>query len=94
VPFTVADPATIGGAVPDGFVTTAVHADDAALAAKLAALESHRTQIAVHGRFFALSNLLAREATATEYFRLAMGALGDERDEHGHERDLFAGIGA
>lgn len=94
VPFTYADPATIGGGVPDDVVTTAVHTDDAALAAKVAALDAHRTQVAVHGRFFALTNLLAREATATEYFRLAAGALGDDRDEHGRERDLFAGVTA
>jgi N-acetyl-1-D-myo-inositol-2-amino-2-deoxy-alpha-D-glucopyranoside deacetylase len=94
VPFTLADPATVGGAVPDAEVTTAVHVDEAAHAAKLAALAAHRTQIAVHGRFFALSNMFAREAGATEHFRLAAGALGEDRDGHGRERDLFAGITA
>ena len=60
--------------------------------AKLDALAAHRTQIAIDGPFFALSNLLGREVLAIEHFRLMRGELGPDRDERGWETDLFSGI--
>jgi N-acetyl-1-D-myo-inositol-2-amino-2-deoxy-alpha-D-glucopyranoside deacetylase len=77
--------------VPDELVTTAVDATGFG-ERKLAALAAHRTQITVDGPFFALSNELGREALAVEYFRLAYGELGSERDADGRETDLFAGL--
>ena len=50
-------------------VTTAIDATGFG-AAKMAALAAHRTQIAVDGPFFALSNMLGSEVLAIEYFRL------------------------
>jgi N-acetyl-1-D-myo-inositol-2-amino-2-deoxy-alpha-D-glucopyranoside deacetylase len=77
--------------VEDDVVTTVIdgraHAE-----AKHAALRAHATQVSVDGPFFALSNMLGREALATEHYRLAHGELGPERDEHGRETDLFAGV--
>jgi N-acetyl-1-D-myo-inositol-2-amino-2-deoxy-alpha-D-glucopyranoside deacetylase len=58
----------------------------------MAALAAHRTQIAVDGVFFALSNMLGREVLAVEHFRLVRGELAGERSAEGWEQDLFAGI--
>ena len=77
--------------VEDDVITTAVDAPEQ-VGAKLAALRAHATQISVDGPFFALSNLLGREVLATEYFRLARGELGPDRDAAGHETDLFSGV--
>jgi N-acetyl-1-D-myo-inositol-2-amino-2-deoxy-alpha-D-glucopyranoside deacetylase len=55
-------------------------------------MEAHRTQIAVDGPFFALSNMLGREILAVEHYRLVRGVLGPDRDERGRETDLFSGI--
>ncbi len=77
--------------VADELVTTAVDATGFG-EQKLAALRAHRTQIAVDGPFFALSNMLGREALSIEYFRLASGEPGPERDADGRETDLFAGL--
>jgi len=79
--------------VDDDVITTVIDAPRQA-AAKLAALRAHATQISVDGPFFALSNLLGREVLATEYFRLARGELGPDRDAAGHEIDLFSGVAA
>ena len=77
--------------VGDEVITTVIDGREHA-AAKEAALRAHATQISVDGPFFALSNLLGREVLATEYFRLAKGELGPDRDADGHESDLFSGI--
>jgi N-acetyl-1-D-myo-inositol-2-amino-2-deoxy-alpha-D-glucopyranoside deacetylase len=58
----------------------------------MTALAAHRTQIALDGPFFALSNMLGREILAVEHFRLVQGELGAERDADGRELDLFAGL--
>ena len=50
------------------------------------------SKIAVDGVFFALSNMLGREALSVEHFRIVRGELGDDRGADGRERDLFAGI--
>ena len=55
-------------------------------------LRAHRTQIAVDGPFFALSNNKGNEIWGTEHFRIAKGALGPAGD-NGLESDLFAGLG-
>jgi N-acetyl-1-D-myo-inositol-2-amino-2-deoxy-alpha-D-glucopyranoside deacetylase len=90
LPFTAADDAQRRGVVDDDRVTTVVDADSYR-GAKRVALLAHRTQLAVHGDFFALTNLVARPISGTEHFRLAAGlpgALGDDDLEH----DLFAGV--
>jgi N-acetyl-1-D-myo-inositol-2-amino-2-deoxy-alpha-D-glucopyranoside deacetylase len=89
--FGVADVDDLPFGVADELVTTAVDATGFG-EQKLAALRAHRTQIAVDGPFFALSNMLGREALSVEYFRIAQGDLGPERDADGREIDLFAGL--
>lgn len=78
-------------AVDDALVTTAVDIGGF-VDAKIAALHAHRTQIAVHERFYALTNMVGREVVPTEYFRLAEGSLGRDRDGAGRETDLFSGV--
>jgi N-acetyl-1-D-myo-inositol-2-amino-2-deoxy-alpha-D-glucopyranoside deacetylase len=80
----------LGFGVPDEQVTTVVDAGDH-LDAKLAALRAHRTQIAVHGRFFALSNNVGQQAFGAEYYTLLSGERGPAAAD-GRETDLFAGI--
>jgi N-acetyl-1-D-myo-inositol-2-amino-2-deoxy-alpha-D-glucopyranoside deacetylase len=77
--------------VPDDEITTVVDATGFG-EQKMAALTAHRTQIAVDGPFFALSNMLGREILAVEHFRLAAGELGPDRDADGRETDLFSGV--
>jgi N-acetyl-1-D-myo-inositol-2-amino-2-deoxy-alpha-D-glucopyranoside deacetylase len=82
--------------VPDEKVTTRIDAS-AYLAAKLAAMEAHATQIAVHGRFYALSNNVAQRASGVEYYTLLAGPLTAAPPESaagrcGWEDDLFAGV--
>jgi N-acetyl-1-D-myo-inositol-2-amino-2-deoxy-alpha-D-glucopyranoside deacetylase len=91
LPFGVASVEDLPFGVDDELVTTAVDATGFG-EQKLAALRAHRTQIAVDGPFFALSNMLGREVLAVEHFRLVQGKLGDERNADGHETDLFAGL--
>jgi N-acetyl-1-D-myo-inositol-2-amino-2-deoxy-alpha-D-glucopyranoside deacetylase len=91
LPFGVASVDELPFGVDDELVTTAVDASGFG-EQKLAALRAHRTQIAVDGEFFALSNKLGREALAMEYFRLAHGTLGPDQDADGRERDLFSGL--
>ena len=76
--------------VPDSDLDAAVVADDYA-AVKQEAMKAHRTQIAVDGPFFALSNNQGNEIWGTEFFRLAKGATGPVGDD-GLESDLFAGL--
>jgi N-acetyl-1-D-myo-inositol-2-amino-2-deoxy-alpha-D-glucopyranoside deacetylase len=59
--------------------------------AKLRAIAAHRTQVAVHGRFFALSNNVAHAVFDAEHFTLARGTLGPLGPD-GTETDLFAGV--
>jgi N-acetyl-1-D-myo-inositol-2-amino-2-deoxy-alpha-D-glucopyranoside deacetylase len=91
LPFGVASVDELPFGVDDDVVTTAVDATGFG-EQKLAALRAHRTQIAVDGVFFALSNMLGREALAVEYFRLVEGELGADRHPDGREKDLFAGL--
>jgi N-acetyl-1-D-myo-inositol-2-amino-2-deoxy-alpha-D-glucopyranoside deacetylase len=77
--------------VPDEQVTTEIDASDY-LDAKMAAMRAHKTQIAVDGPFFALSNHIGQKAFGTEYFMLVKGSSGDRDGANGREPDLFAGI--
>ncbi len=80
--------------VPDEQVTTEIDGTGF-LAAKIAALRSHATQIAVDGPFFALSDMVGQRIDAREYFTLLAGPLGPRgpgTGRHGREQDLFAGL--
>ena len=77
--------------VPDDQVTTEIDASGY-LAAKLAAMRAHATQISVDGTFFALSNTVAQLASGVEYYALLAGQRGPD-GPYGREDDLFAGIG-
>ncbi|MGE7436906.1 MULTISPECIES: N-acetyl-1-D-myo-inositol-2-amino-2-deoxy-alpha-D-glucopyranoside deacetylase [Kitasatospora] len=83
----VAQVSDIPGVVDDEVITT-VFDGTAHASAKTAALRAHRTQIAVDGEFFALSNDLAQPIVTTEYYQLVLGEPGGERPE----TDLFAGL--
>jgi N-acetyl-1-D-myo-inositol-2-amino-2-deoxy-alpha-D-glucopyranoside deacetylase len=89
--FDVADPDDLPFGIDDELVTTEIDASGFG-AQKMAALAAHRTQIAVDGPFFALSNKLGREVLAVEHFRLAAGELGPDRNAAGRETDLFSGL--
>ena len=90
-PFDVANIDELPFGVDDDEITTVIDATGFG-AAKVTALEAHRTQVAVDGPFFALSNMLGREILAVEHFRLVQGSLGPDRDERGWETDLFSGV--
>ncbi len=77
--------------IPDEEVTTEVDARDQ-LPAKVAAMRAHRTQIAVDGPFFALSNNVGQKAFGIEHYVLARGARGPAAGPQGREDDLFAGV--
>lgn len=78
----------LGYGVEDEQVTTGIDACGF-LAAKLAAMRAHRTQISVDGPYYALSNMIGRRALGTEYYTLLAGPglRGAAR-----ETDLFAGL--
>ncbi|MGW3655805.1 N-acetyl-1-D-myo-inositol-2-amino-2-deoxy-alpha-D-glucopyranoside deacetylase [Streptomyces sp. NPDC005151] len=81
--------ADVPGVVNDTRITTEI--DGAAhAAAKTAAMRAHRTQIAVDGPFFALSNDLGQPVFTTEYYELVRGTSGAPAGAR--ERDLFAGV--
>jgi N-acetyl-1-D-myo-inositol-2-amino-2-deoxy-alpha-D-glucopyranoside deacetylase len=77
--------------VADEQVTTEIDGTGQ-LAAKVAALRSHATQIAVEGPFFALSDLVGQRIDAREYYTLLAGPRGPGAGPHGREQDLFAGL--
>ena len=77
--------------VPDEEVSTEVDASDH-LDAKTAAMRAHKTQIAVDGPFFALSNNVGQKAFGTEYYTLVKGSVGPRDGANGREADLFAGV--
>jgi N-acetyl-1-D-myo-inositol-2-amino-2-deoxy-alpha-D-glucopyranoside deacetylase len=81
----------LGYGVPDAEVTTVIDGSRQ-LDAKLAALRAHRTQIATHGAFFALSNNIGQQVMATEYYTLLDGE-SPMPIAGGRETDLFAGVG-
>lgn len=80
----------IARGTPDSIVTTRIDATDH-WAAKTLAMRAHATQITVDGERFALSNDIAQEIDAVEYFTLLMGP-PPRVDADGYESDLFAGL--
>lgn len=76
-------------AVDDSYPTCVIDASDH-LAAKTEALRAHATQLAVSGRFFALSNGVGRLISGIEHYRLA--SAGADLVETSPEGDLFTGI--
>jgi len=74
--------------VPDEQVTTEIDGTGY-LVAKIAALRSHATQVAVDGLFFALSDMVGQRIDGREYYTLLAGpgGLGGPR-----EQDLFVGL--
>lgn len=89
-PFGVTRPEDLPFGDPDEIVTTSIDARDY-LDAKVAAMRAHRTQIAVDGPFFALSNDVGQRAFGREHFRLVESSVSPPGS--GTEDDLFAGIG-
>jgi N-acetyl-1-D-myo-inositol-2-amino-2-deoxy-alpha-D-glucopyranoside deacetylase len=85
-PFGITDPDELTFGTPDDQVTTEIDAREQ-LPAKIVAMRAHRTQIAVDGMFFALSNNIGQGAFGIEYYRQTRGrtvATG------ARETDLFA----
>jgi len=78
--------ADLSVSVPDDQVTTEVDGSPY-LAAKLAAMAAHETQITVDGEFYALSDDVGRRALGTEYYTLLAGHRGPGDP---YEQDLFA----
>ena len=76
---------------PDEQVTTEIDGS-AHLEGKIAAMRAHRTQIAVDGPFFALSDGVGHQAFGVEHFVLARGERGPGTGPAGREDDLFAGL--
>jgi len=77
-------------AVDDALVTTRIDAT-AELPTKRAALRAHRSQLAVDGDRYALTNGIATALSGVEWYRLAAGRRGPV-DGDGLETDLFAGL--
>jgi len=59
---------------------------------KKEAMRAHRTQIALDGPFFALSNSLGMQVFGYEYYTRVKGDAGPKTNGEGHEIDLFSGI--
>ncbi|OBA63865.1 N-acetyl-1-D-myo-inositol-2-amino-2-deoxy-alpha-D-glucopyranoside deacetylase [Mycobacterium sp. 1100029.7] len=78
---------------PDDKIDTVVQTAPEALAAKVAALAAHATQVTVGptGRACALSNNVALPILGDEHYVLIAGSAGP-RDERGWETDLLAGL--
>jgi N-acetyl-1-D-myo-inositol-2-amino-2-deoxy-alpha-D-glucopyranoside deacetylase len=76
--------------VPDEQVTTEIDGRGY-LAAKIAALRSHATQIAVDDGFFALADGAPQRIGAREFYTLVAGPAPGSRST-GPEHDLFAGL--
>jgi N-acetyl-1-D-myo-inositol-2-amino-2-deoxy-alpha-D-glucopyranoside deacetylase len=87
-PFGITDPDELTFGTADDEVTTEIDAREQ-LPAKLAAMRAHRTQIAVEGPFFALSNNIGQGAFGVEYYRLTRGAMVTGG---GRETDLFENL--
>ena len=77
--------------VPDEQVTTEIDGTGH-LAAKIAALLSHATQVAVDVPFFALSDMVGQRIDGHEYYTLLAGPRGPGAGPRGREQDLFAGL--
>jgi N-acetyl-1-D-myo-inositol-2-amino-2-deoxy-alpha-D-glucopyranoside deacetylase len=78
-------------AADDSLVTTVIDGNKF-VEAKMEAMKAHRTQIALDGPFFALSNNLGLQVWGNEYYRLIKGDKAEPFNLDGRETDLFAGI--
>jgi N-acetyl-1-D-myo-inositol-2-amino-2-deoxy-alpha-D-glucopyranoside deacetylase len=76
--------------VPDEQVTTEIDGTGH-LAAKIAALRAHATQIAVDVPFFALADMVGQRIDGWEYYTLLAGPPGP-LGPRGREPDLFGGL--
>jgi N-acetyl-1-D-myo-inositol-2-amino-2-deoxy-alpha-D-glucopyranoside deacetylase len=77
--------------VEDADITAEISAP-AFVDAKIAAMRSHRTQMAVDGFFFALADGFGQQALGVDHYVLAEGRRGPGSGPDGREHDLFAGI--
>jgi N-acetyl-1-D-myo-inositol-2-amino-2-deoxy-alpha-D-glucopyranoside deacetylase len=77
--------------VPDEWVTTEIDGTGY-LAAKVAAMRAHATQIAVDGECFALSDMVGYRVLGREHYTLAAGPRGGGSGPHGWESDLFEAL--
>ncbi|MDN5897007.1 MAG: N-acetyl-1-D-myo-inositol-2-amino-2-deoxy-alpha-D-glucopyranoside deacetylase [Nocardioides sp.] len=75
---------------PDELLAAGIDATDY-VDAKMAALAAHKTQVAVDGPFFALSNNVGSTAWGVEFYRIVKGVQGPVGDD-GLETALFAGL--
>jgi N-acetyl-1-D-myo-inositol-2-amino-2-deoxy-alpha-D-glucopyranoside deacetylase len=93
LPFRVPDPdAPPPSMVVDDALVSTVVDGSRWVAAKVAALRAHETQLLVHGDLFVLSNRLAQMITGIEHYRLAMGVTRRPGTGQGPDCDLFAGL--
>ncbi|MDA0252648.1 MAG: N-acetyl-1-D-myo-inositol-2-amino-2-deoxy-alpha-D-glucopyranoside deacetylase [Actinomycetota bacterium] len=85
-------PAEVSIGFTDDRITAAIDASGH-VAAKVAAIEAHATQMVLGptGRAFTLSNKMVLPVLAEEHYILVSGQPG-ETDEKGWERDLLAGV--
>jgi N-acetyl-1-D-myo-inositol-2-amino-2-deoxy-alpha-D-glucopyranoside deacetylase len=87
----VASVADLPFGVPDEQVTTEI--DGAGqLAAKIAAMSAHATQIVVEGEYFAVSDMVGSRVLGREYYTLITGRRGAGTGPHGLESDVFDGL--
>ena len=75
----------------DSFVTTLIDGNEF-VEAKMEAMKAHKTQIALDGPFFALSNNLGLQIWGDEYYTLVKGEKTQPFDSHGRESDLTSGV--
>lgn len=77
-------------AIEDEYLDAVVESQEH-VAAKLAAMKAHRSQITEDGMFFAAGMDMAAVVWGTEFYRLVKGVRGPV-GESGLEEDLFAGL--
>jgi N-acetyl-1-D-myo-inositol-2-amino-2-deoxy-alpha-D-glucopyranoside deacetylase len=75
----------------DESVTTLIDGNEY-VQAKMDAMAAHRTQIALDGPFFALSNNIGLQVWGHEYYTLVHGQAQGPFDQAGRETDLLSGI--
>jgi N-acetyl-1-D-myo-inositol-2-amino-2-deoxy-alpha-D-glucopyranoside deacetylase len=75
----------------DESVTTLIDGNEF-VQAKMDAMAAHRTQIALDGPFFALSNNIGLQVWGHEYYTLVHGQAQGPFDHDGRETDLLSGI--
>ena len=78
--------------VKDDSLVHAVIDGSAYVDKKTEAMRAHRTQIALDGPFFALSNSLGMQVFGLEYYTRVKGKSGPHLNGAGQEVDLFSGI--